>query len=280
MKIGKFIKQNLTGIFRYCEHVDHEEIQSLLDPKYSKVNFGVNFPFCAQIENIDQSLSKRYWTEIYLVRGKQVRVTSQWFESTRAFFEDYLSRKNIEIVATEDQDEKTVDLQEASARKPSNRSNSRYRGNPIGNAQNLFIRNILSSLGVESFSEADWKATKGYFEQKCAYCGAEIDLVIEHAIPINREKLGEHRLGNLSPSCKACNTSKGGKDFREFLSGNTAAIEKIESYMDSKDYVPLEDNEQMKMILNMAHREVSALADRYIIIINELFFIGSNDEMD
>ena len=50
--------------------------------------------------------------------------------------------------------------------------------------------------------------------------------------------------------------------------------------MDSKDYVPLEDNEQMKMILNMAHREVSALADRYIIIINELFFIGSNDEMD
>jgi 5-methylcytosine-specific restriction endonuclease McrA len=280
MKIGKFVKQNLVGIFRYCEQADHGEIQFLLDPKYSKVNFGVNFPFCALVEDIDQPLSKRYWTEVYLVRGKQVRVTSQWFESSRTFFEDYLSRKNIEIIATEDQDEKAVDIQDASAKKPSNRANSRYRGNPIGNAQNLFIRNILSSLGVESFSESDWKATKEYFEHKCAYCGAYTDLVIEHAIPINREKLGEHRLGNLIPSCKACNTSKAGKDFREFLSGNTAAIEKIEAYMDGKDYVPLEDNEQMKMILNMAHREVSALADRYITIINELFFLGSNDEID
>jgi hypothetical protein len=63
-------------------------------------------------------------------------------------------------------------------------------------------------------------------------------------------------------------------------SRDTATIEKIEAYMDSKDYVPLEDNEQMKMILNMAHREVSALADRYITIINELFFLGSNDDLD
>jgi hypothetical protein len=52
---------------------------------------------------------------------------------------------------------------------------------------------------------------------------------------------------------------------------NFITLSRIEEYMDSKNYVPLEDNEQMKMILNMAHKEVSALADRYIIIINELF---------
>lgn len=46
--------------------------------------------------------------------------------------------------------------------------------------------------------------------------------------------------------------------------------------MDSKNYVPLEDNEQLKKILNMAHQEVSALADRYITIINEFFAPGSN----
>jgi hypothetical protein len=46
--------------------------------------------------------------------------------------------------------------------------------------------------------------------------------------------------------------------------------------MDSRNYVPLEDNEQMKMILNMAHKEISALADRYITIINELFSQNSN----
>lgn len=280
MKIGKLVKKNLPGIFRYCEHVNHDEIQSLIDPKYSKANFGVNFPFCALVENIDQSLSKRYWTEIYLVRGKQVRVTSQWFESSRTLFEDYLSRKNIAIVVSDDQDEETVEIQDPSARKLSNRTNSRYKGNHIGNAQNVFIRNILSNLGVESFSEAEWKATKEHFGSKCVYCGAETDLVTDHAIPISRRKLGEHRLGNLVPSCKACNSRKSDKDFREFLGDDTATIEKIEAYMDSKDYVPLEDNEQMKMILNMAHREVSALADRYITIINELFFLGSNDEIE
>ncbi len=63
---------------------------------------------------------------------------------------------------------------------------------------------------------------------------------------------------------------------REFLEENTAAISRIEEYMDSKNYVPLEDNEQMKMILNMAHKEVATLADRYIKIINEIFSQSSN----
>jgi hypothetical protein len=96
-------------------------------------------------------------------------------------------------------------------------------------------------------------------------------LSIEHAIPIHKEKLGGHRLGNLVPTCKPCNGKKGGKDFREFLEENTAAISRIEEYMDSRNYVPLEDNEQMKMILNTTHKELTALADRYITIINELF---------
>lgn len=61
---------------------------------------------------------------------------------------------------------------------------------------------------------------------------------------------------------------------------NTAAISRIEEYMDSRNYVPLEDNEQMKMILNMAHKEIAALADRYIIIINELFSQSSDAGRD
>jgi hypothetical protein len=41
--------------------------------------------------------------------------------------------------------------------------------------------------------------------------------------------------------------------------------------MDSKNYVPLGDNEQVRMILDLAHAGVSALVDRYIVIINSLF---------
>jgi hypothetical protein len=41
--------------------------------------------------------------------------------------------------------------------------------------------------------------------------------------------------------------------------------------MESRNYVPLEDNDQLKKILNMAYEEVAMVANRYITIINELF---------
>lgn len=278
MRIGQLVKAHIRQIFSYCDSVEHDEILSLLNPVYSKQIFGLNFPFCTAIDEIQPSEYRRYWTEIYLVRGKSVRVTSQWYESNRPFFIQYLKLKKIQLKPDiEDSDLTSAAFQET---RINNRSNSRYRGNAIGNSQNLFIRNILSRLGSESFSEKDWEETKSYFSQRCAYCGTETELLIEHAIPINKEKLGEHRLGNLVPSCKLCNSKKGGTDFREFLGEKIEYIQKIEKYMDSRNYVPLEDNEQMRMILDMAHKEVSALADRYIRIINELFPQSSGNDLD
>lgn len=148
--------------------------------------------------------------------------------------------------------------------------NSRHRGYAIGNAQNSVIRNILSNLGQESFNENDWIDTKKYFLNCCAYCGIETDLEMEHAIPINRQSLGEHRLGNLIPSCKDCNKNKGNKSFLEFLESSPERVQKIEEYMNNRNYVPLGDNTLVKMILNMAYKEVSSLADRYKLLLNEL----------
>jgi 5-methylcytosine-specific restriction endonuclease McrA len=158
------------------------------------------------------------------------------------------------------------------------KNNSRYRGNAIGNAQNLLIRNILSNLGSEAFNEDDWKKTIAYFNNKCAYCGSDDKLVMDHAIPINKEKLGEHRIGNLIPSCEKCNSAKADKDYKEFLKNNIEALEKIETYMFSKNYIPLENNEQLKNVLNMAHQEVADVAKRYIELINDLFINGKEGE--
>jgi len=275
MKIGRLVKFNLKQIFQYCEAVEHQEFSNLLDINYSKQTFGINFPFCIEVEDLDASESRRYWTEVYLVRGKRVRVCSQWYDRNRPAFIQYLKSKQMQPKL--DSEGSAIGERQDVMQKRTKRSNSRYRGNAIGNAQNLFVRNVLSRLGSESFSEKDWNATKDYFSRKCAYCGAETDLLIEHAIPINKEKLGEHRLGNLVPSCKACNSRKGAKDFREFLEDQPDIIAQIEEYMDSKNYVPLEDNEQMRMVLDMAHKEVALLAERYIRIINELFALNANE---
>ena len=278
MRIGQFVKAHVKQIFAYCDSANHAEINSLINSEYSKHAFGINFPFCTAVEDIEKSESKRYWTEIYLVRGKRFRVTSQWYESNRPLFIQYLKHKNIEPRLTPS--DQTLHKETTVHKTNTSRSNSRYRGNAIGNAQNLFIRNILSRLGSESFNEKDWEKTKDYFSQKCAYCGAKTDLLIEHAIPINKDKLGEHRLGNLVPSCKSCNSKKGGLDFREFLGDDLDSIHRIEAYMDSRNYVPLEDSEQMRMILDMAHKEVASLAERYTRIINQLFTQSSDDDLN
>src|SRR6185436_14076596 len=139
--------------------------------------------------------------------------------------------------------------QSSTAELPKRAAKGRYRGNAIGNAQNLFVRNILSNIGQESFNESDWQETKAYFLNKCAYCGAETDLVIDHAIPINKTKFGEHRIGNLVPSCNDCNNKKGNRDYLEYLKADDEKRQMIDLFMESKNYVPLGNNEQVRTIL-------------------------------
>lgn len=274
MKIGQLVKAYTKKVFRYCDERDHEELMRLMDAKYSKDTFGINYPFCTEVESVtSHQLQPRYWRDIHVVRGKTLRVCNDWYDRSKELFCQYLLSKkladNEELSAIDSLPQ--ASRQSSTAKPPRRASRGRYRGNAIGNAQNLFVRNILSNIGHESFNENDWQETKAYFSNKCAYCSAETDLVIDHAIPINKAKLGEHRIGNLVPSCNDGNAKKGNRDCREYLNGSHEKKQTIESYMDSKNYVPLGDNEQVRMILDLAHAEVSALVDRYIVIINSLF---------
>lgn len=270
MKIGKLVKHHVKKIFQHCDTEEHGELERLMDKKYSKKTFGINYPFCTESDLIPKDDSKRYWTDLYLVRGKKVRVSSQWFIEHTEQFKKYLLNKG--LIAQETIDELAeIDSDAIHTSINSTRINSRYRGNAIGNAQNLLVRNILSNLGAESFNKEDWDNTKTYFDNKCAYCGSEKELVIEHAVPINKASLGEHRLGNIVPSCKSCNSKKADKDYQTFLKGNEYRIRRIEEYMDSRNYIPLGENEQVAKILEMAYQEVAMVSKRYIEILNELF---------
>lgn len=277
MKIGQLVKTYVRRVFRYCDEVDHEELMRLMDAKYSKQTFGINYPFCLEVESILPQQSMRYWRDIHIVRGKTLRVCSQWVDfptsKSRELFHQYLlSKKLVDNEELPAIGALPQSLPRPSTTEPSQRAaRGRYRGNAIGKAQNLFIRNILSNIGHESFNESDWQETKAYFKNRCAYCGAETDLIRDHAIPINKAKLGEHRIGNLVPSCNDCNAKKGNRDYGEYLNEDHEKKQTIESYMDSKNYVPLGNNEQVRMILDLAHAEVSALVERYIVIINSLF---------
>ena len=95
---------------------------------------------------------------------------------------------------------------------------ARYKAMAIGNAQNGLVRNLLGRLGDHRFTKADGeRVIRDHFDNQGAYGGAADKLESDHALPINREKLGEHHLGNLVPACQRCNSDKGSKDYVEFL---------------------------------------------------------------
>lgn len=272
VKVGMLVKANLDRVFSYCDSQDPAEIDRLLDPAYASATFGLNFPFCKLADDIDPSSAEhaRYWNPVHLVGGHSVRVTSMWFDKHASRFTAYLTDRSITS-------ESAAIASAAASIKVNNkvataaaRSKTRHKGHPIGNAQNAFVRTMLSNLGHESFTKRDWEATKAYFDHLCAYCRTGTKLVVDHAVPINRESLGEHRLGNLVPACDTCNSRKKNRDFREFSADNDDAIARIETYMDSRGYTPLGDNEQIRLFLKTAYAEIGDLARRYLLLLNSL----------
>jgi 5-methylcytosine-specific restriction endonuclease McrA len=282
MSVAEIIYKNLESIIEFCKQ-NPKEMDKLLSIKESKDLFHLNYAFFIETKDIDDGNTKksslRYKSNIYSISNKKVRVTNDWYKRNIPYVKNYFIKNNITPISPIESNETIKGkVDGVSIKRVNSRENSRYKGNAIGNAQNLLIRNILSNLGNESFNESDWQQTKQYFDNKCAYCGKEGDLVMEHAIPINKEKLGEHKIGNIVPACKECNKAKADKDYREFLGNNLDTIEKIDKYMEMKKYVPLEDNEKLKNILNMAYEEVSQIADRYINIVNDVF-ITNNEKV-
>jgi hypothetical protein len=277
MSVGEYIYKNLGTIIDYCNK-NPNELMILLDIEKSKELFNLRYAFFIETRDIDDNDNKkssaRYIAKIYPVNNKKVRVTNDWYERNIPYFNQYLSDRHIIAIGENQSTGKNKTLL---VKKRTPGKNSRYKGNAIGNSQNLLIRNILSNLGNESFDENDWEEAKQYFNNKCAYCGNSGELVMEHAIPINKEKLGEHRIGNIVPACSDCNKRKGDKNYRECLGNNIDTIKKIDEYMESRKYIPLEDDVKLKYILNTAYEEVAAVAKRYINIINDLF-INNNEE--
>lgn len=66
--------------------------------------------------------------------------------------------------------------------------------------------NLPSTLTKE-----EWKATKEYFENQCAYCGVSGNLAQEHLIAVANG--GGYIKENIIPACRRCNSSKKDKLF-------------------------------------------------------------------
>ncbi len=269
MKIGLLVRHFIPSIVEYCEKKDPSELDRLQDENYSNDTFNININYSFfKIAN-NEINNRRYYSQKYKMGNQDFRVCNDWYSKNMEAFKSYLINKK--ITTLEELEKLDLDSEKINNDKLDKkvRSNSRYKGNAIGNAQNLLVRNILSNLGNEVFSEKDWSETKAFFDNCCAYCGASVKLVIEHAIPINKSMLGEHRLGNIIPSCNECNKKKGSQSYDQFLEDKTR-LKKIEDYMKSKNYQPLNSYPQSEIIaelLEKAYLDTAEVSKRYIQII-------------
>lgn len=64
------------------------------------------------------------------------------------------------------------------------------------------LRAVPATLTVE-----EWQEVKKAFDNRCAYCGRDVDkLTMDHVIPLTRG--GGHVRENVAPACLSCNSSK------------------------------------------------------------------------
>ena len=76
----------------------------------------------------------------------------------------------------------------------------------------------------------EWIEVLNFFEHECAYCGSKKGLEQEHIIPINDG--GRYAIGNIVPSCRKCNASKGAREMQEWYSkSDVFSQERLEKIM-------------------------------------------------
>ncbi|PJJ53759.1 HNH endonuclease [Mumia flava] len=274
---GALVRANLPQILEHCHSIDPGETVHLQGAEYSNDEFKLNFPFLRLVTVIElEGAGDRYWSEVHSIGDEQFRVTSQWYDRNIPGLIHYLRDKGLEPegISSEDTDDYLV----AYAPPPrSTKGGARFRSSPIGDSQNLLVRYVLGQLEFEAFSEKHWLTAKNSLGFSCVYCGTERDLVIDHAVPISRDSLGEHRLGNLVPACRSCNSSKSQRRYDDFLSAEAPdRIALIETHMGEHGYEPLVDRldpdtaEEVRHLLNSAREKVADAAANAIDAINDV----------
>lgn len=279
-KAGVLVQSHLPGILRHLETEEPAEFERLLTKEHSKEQFRLSYPFFKKAADIaEDGDSTRFWANEYVVGDSTVRVCSQWTDKHRPFFLAYLVERGIPTVdVSPELREEWLEVVDQSSTVSKSLGGARYRGTPIGVGQNSLVRYLLSNVGQENFSQAGWEAVKASFGGACAYCGIVATLEMDHAIPISRVQLGEHRLGNLVPACASCNAEKGQTRFRPYLADKyrhdpvqlAQRIGLIEDHMARHGYRPLGEREDVREVLERARQELGDLAASYVKLINEV----------
>lgn len=145
---------------------------------------------------------------------------------------------------------------------------------------------IRFDLGTDTrLLPKDWEDVIKHFKGKCVYCGKKADkLSKDHAIPVNEQHLGLHRIGNVVPACRKCNSDKGARHYVHFCRrqdkygkiaqrGKEAELD-ITKYMKDMSYKKLGRNQternKIRKIISKAREQAAIIRDEAVASIEKI----------
>lgn len=83
---------------------------------------------------------------------------------------------------------------------------------------NARLRAERSGAAGDGITPTQWRELLDRAGRRCVYCGRASKLTLDHFVPLDAG--GRHELGNITPACQRCNSSKGAGDPHEWMSRN------------------------------------------------------------
>ncbi len=100
--VGVWVKKYIPKILEYCFNTDISELDKLKNKDYSKMKFGINYPFLIEVVESNAKVH-RYWKTVYLYDNRYFVITSEWFKWNKIQFLEYLSEKQLIKFANSEQ---------------------------------------------------------------------------------------------------------------------------------------------------------------------------------
>lgn len=75
-----------------------------------------------------------------------------------------------------------------------------------------------SGIGSDKISAQDWRKLSSINGGVCCYCGSHSKVTMDHVVPLC--KGGRHKVSNILPVCRPCNSIKTHLDLSEFMDRN------------------------------------------------------------
>lgn len=98
MKIGAFVQSSMKRLV-YTKELSKEMVAFLIDAKYCKNTFDINYPFLKKVEK-DRPLSEqrkingyyRYWADEVIIYGEKYIMCNDWYDRNRTSFIKWLEK--------------------------------------------------------------------------------------------------------------------------------------------------------------------------------------------